>query len=261
MCNHNCNQGRNCTCDPRQRQCGAQMTRMERRLSDWGVLDEAHTEHDPSSAEIDGAMTPLGRRLAAALPTIMRVAAAGAIAVVAGCVLSGCGGGGDDDAGAASDKPAYTAEPPRPMLSAPAASSTAAATSRSTDVLYLGDSTFTAVYADEPATPDLSTPPGLSYVNAAVGGTTACDAPVDLIAVQANPIAPGGRWSPYRSDAAVREYDAIKRTALPGALWCAQPALSWGLDLLPDGVHPGRLAKPHIGMAISQCITHSTTST
>lgn len=76
-------------------------------------------------------------------------------------LLTACGGGG----AAGADQPTVHA---------------AARPASAPDILFMGDSTFTPVYAGELATPDYAAG-SKRYVNAAVSGTMACQAPLDAV--------------------------------------------------------------------------------
>ena len=77
-----------------------------------------------------------------------------------------------------------------------------------------------------------------------------------LVLLQANRIVPGGQWSHARSNDAIAVMEAEKRAIAidTGGYYCAQPALPWSLDLVPDGVHPGGKAKPAIAATLADCI-------
>lgn len=83
------------------------------------------------------------------------------IASACAALLTACGGGGAVEAG----------QPTMRAMSRPASAP---------DILFMGDSTFTPVYPGELSTPDYAA--GTKrYVNVAVSGTMACQAPLDAV--------------------------------------------------------------------------------
>lgn len=82
------------------------------------------------------------------------------------------------------------------------------------------------------------------------------DAGSVLVVIESNPIAPGGQWSYSRDDATRRQFEAQKQRFATdaGAYYCRLPAITWTLDQLPDGVHPGALVKPLIAARYADCI-------
>lgn len=85
------------------------------------------------------------------------------------------------------------------------------------------------------------------------------DAGSVLVLLQANRIVAGGQWSHARSNDAIAVIEVEKRAVAvdTGSYYCAQPALQWSLDLVPDGVHPGAKAKPLIAAALAACISRA----
>ena len=83
------------------------------------------------------------------------------VASACAALLTACGGGGSAEA-----------DPPTVRATARPASAP--------DILFMGDSTFVPVYAGELATPDYAAG-SKRYVNVAVSGTMACQAPLDAV--------------------------------------------------------------------------------
>lgn len=90
---------RNAEPAPRASQCHqatAAHSRFEVTLSDFGVLDLAHTEDDPTPRAIDEALTPMLRTAARLWPRAWRIGIA-AVLVIGSIALAGCGGGHPED--------------------------------------------------------------------------------------------------------------------------------------------------------------------
>lgn len=200
-------------------------------------------------------------------------------AVAAACaVLAACGGGGQEPApvkraaqaveqvalfvGDSTFAASYAGEPRTPDLVSGIATIDAAvsgSTSCAADVALIL-STGAAVVVANYSINDSVVLTDAQYVGC-MGriAQAAQDAGSVLVLVEANPIVPGGSWSSHHDHAAVRQKEAQKlQVAMQwGAYYCQQPALPWSLELVPDGVHPGPLAKPGIAAAISQCIARA----
>lgn len=168
-CNTNCGQGRRCTCTgasmPRlaPRATRRAPTRIEQRASDFGALDLTHQEHDATAGEVAEQMTVGDKVMARVYRWGWRIA----LVAAAGIWMTGCGGG------------AAPADRFEPALAPSAQQATAPALS----VLIVGDSTMTPVYPGEASTPDIVQQllPGDRITNAAVSGTTACQADLQAI--------------------------------------------------------------------------------
>lgn len=172
-CTLNCHQGHRCTCtgasmpELSPRPARSAPTRIEKTASDFGALDLLHKEHDATASEVAEQMTGRQKLLARAYYYGWRASLA-ALVFTGAAMLTGCGGG------------AAPADRFEPSLAAPAAQQ---ATAPALSVLIVGDSTMTPVYPGEASTPDIVQQllPGDRITNAAVSGTTACQADLHAI--------------------------------------------------------------------------------